>query len=123
MSATKQNEQTKGSGSDAPTCSASSETPETDAAWSKHATTHVQRAHNVKVVCEKLERQRNAAWKTLKEIRELFTADESFGATVEALFAKPLEDAEAEIARLKSLLNADVLAPAGEKTPTKKKDV
>ena len=58
-----------------------------------------------------MERQRNAAWKTLKEIRELFTADESFGATVEALFAKPLEEAEEEIARLQSLLNAKVVAP------------
>jgi hypothetical protein len=55
---------------------------------------------------QKIERQRNAAWKTLKEIRELFTADESFGATVEALFAQPLEEAEAEIARLQSLLTS-----------------
>lgn len=60
---------------------------------------------------EKLERQRNAAWKTLGEIRQLFVDDESFGATVEALFAKPLEEAEAEIARLNSLLNVTVEGP------------
>lgn len=56
--------------------------------------------------------QRDAANKTLSEIRQLFVDDESFGATVEALFAKPLEEAEAEIARLNSLLNANVDAPA-----------
>jgi hypothetical protein len=86
-----------------PTCSASSDTPETDKL-------EYEQECNYEVCWEdhsrKLERQRNAAWKTLKEIRQLFVDDESFGATVEALFAKPLEEAEAEIARLQSLLNA-----------------
>ena len=53
----------------------------------------------------KLERQRNAAWNTIKDIRDSVIADETFGATVELLFGKPLEEAEAEIARLNSLLN------------------
>ena len=77
-------------------------------------------------LCKKLERQRDEAialaaqaemrmtrakrgraeaWHTLAEIRKLFKNDASFGATVDALFAKPLEEAEAEIARLKSLEN------------------
>ena len=56
----------------------------------------------------KIERHRNAAWKTLKEIRQLFAADESFGAVVEVLFERPLEIAEAEIARLQSLENDEV---------------
>ena len=93
-----------------PPCSASSDvadTPETKDAYKQRngegALDHeIRRARTM----EKLERQRNAAWKLLREIRELFTADESFGATVEALFAKPLEEAEAEIARLQSMENA-----------------
>ena len=66
------------------------------------------KAFRMRDKCRQMERQRNAAWKTLKEIRELYTADESFGATVEALFAQPLEEAEAEIARLQSLLNDEM---------------
>lgn len=88
----------------------SSDTPETDA-----AVHHIDDVPAFPFVsynfARKLERQRNAAWKTLKEIRELFTADESFGATVEALFSRPLEEAEAEIARLQSLLNVTTQAP------------
>ena len=59
----------------------------------------------------KLESQRNAAWKTIKDIRDSVIADETFGDTVELLFGKPLEEAEAEIARLNSLLNAPVDLP------------
>lgn len=51
-----------------------------------------------------LKRERNAAVNTLKEIRELFTADEAFGDVIITLFAKPLEEAEKEIARLQSLI-------------------
>jgi hypothetical protein len=100
--------------SDDAACSASSDTPETDGkclTWYPGTCTlgHDGESIDGRVVladfARKLERQRNAAWQTLKEIRELFTADESFGATVEALFATPLEEAEAEIARLQSLLN------------------
>ena len=99
------------------TCSAY-ENPETDKVW--HETLdfcnkrdeypdpqHVALAN----LCEKLERQRNEAWKTIKDIRECVIADETFGDTVELIFGKPLEEAEAEIARLNSLLNAQTDAP------------
>jgi aspartate/methionine/tyrosine aminotransferase len=98
-------QQEAGEGCSGATCSASSDTPETDAAIA--LANDPDGAPEVCDLCEKLERQRNAAWKTLKEIRQLFVDDESFGAIVEALFATPLEEAEAEIARLNSLLNAN----------------
>lgn len=91
--------------SDGASCSASSDTPETDAEHNRPVRIWEECYYGMRAHAEKMERQRNAAWQTLKEIRELFTADESFGATVEALFAKPLEESEAEIARLNSLLN------------------
>lgn len=99
--------------SDASTCSASSDTPETDEAFAEslRVSGTVGLTNHFFSRMAKLDRQRNAAWQTLKEIRELFTADESFGATVEALFAKPLEEAEAEIARLQSLLNVKSVPP------------
>lgn len=105
-------------GLDETTCSASSDTPETDAKREAMIYLRPDGEYRIDALADfarKLERQRNAAWKTLKEIRELFTADESFGATVEALFATPLGEAEAEIARLQSLLNADVLARGRER--------
>lgn len=88
------------------TCSASSETPETDTLANEIYDRGI-RVSEIRMLehARKMEHQRNAAWKTLKEIRELFAADESFGSMVEALFSKPLEEAEAEIARLQSLLN------------------
>jgi hypothetical protein len=89
-------------------CSASSDTPETDSFSDKPAPngSYSEACREWVEFARKLERQRNAAWKTLKEIRQLFVDDESFGATVDALFAKPLEEAESEIARLQSLLNS-----------------
>ena len=108
-------EQEAGEGCSGATCSASSDTPETDGkclSWYPGTCTLGYEGKNIdgRIVladfARKLERQRNAAWKTLKEIRQLFVDDESFGATVEALFAPPLEEAEAEIARLQSLLNS-----------------
>ena len=99
-------EEPRDEGLDETNCSASSDTPETDAHWAAIDGSAYATGHPGRKLMEKLERQRNAAWKTLREIRELVVADESFGATVEALFADPLREAEAEIERLQSLLNA-----------------
>ena len=63
------------------------------------------RADQAELRMIRAKRQRDKAWHTLAEIREAFKDDESFGAIVNTLFAKPLEEAQAEIARLQSLEN------------------
>ncbi len=96
------------SGSPAASGSASSDTPETDkAAIALHGTRLAPGCLYVPSdFARHIERQRNAAWQTLKEIRELFVNDNSFGDVVQRLFAQPLEEAEEEIALLKSQLAA-----------------
>ena len=63
------------------------------------------RADQAELRMMRAKRERDKAWHTLAEIRKLFKDDASFGAVVDALFAKPLETAQAEIERLKSLEN------------------
>jgi hypothetical protein len=113
-------EQEAGEGCSGATCSASSETPKTEALikeWENLIGGEDIIREWVEVILLEshadMERKRNAAWQTLGEIRQLFVDDESFGAIVEALFSKPLEEAEAQIARLNSLLNVQTLPTEG----------
>jgi len=76
-----------------------SDTPRTDAACHD---VYAQGVAHIPLVgfMEQLERELAAALKTLTDIRQLFVEDESFGSVVELLFAKPLEEAERELAEV-----------------------
>ena len=113
--------QKAGEGCSGATCSASSDPPLTvyenrgGEVWERHPDGRRELfAEDIIRKLTKLESQRNAAWKTIKEIRDSVIADETFGDTVELLFGKPLEEAEEEIARLNSLLNAESIRAAND---------
>ena len=63
------------------------------------------RADQAELRMIRAKRERDKAWAALQEVRELFKDDASFGAVLDTLFAKPLEAAQTEIARLQSLEN------------------
>ena len=76
-----------------------SDTPRTDAACHD---VYAQGVAHIPLVgfMEQMERELAAALKTLTDIRQLFVDDDSFGSVVERLFAKPLEEAESELAEV-----------------------
>ena len=67
------------------------------------------RADQAELRMTRAKRERDKAWATLQEVRQLFKDDASFGAVVDTLFSKPLEAAQTEIARLQSLENVQLI--------------